>query len=155
MTDDQLMSGIWEAVARLLLPAFEKHGADDVIRSWGVGLGKSPVEVLKVREEFRDSVLATARAWRAPVRAAAAEVAAAVSQPVASEGPGAGERATGLMEWLGKEFEWAALSSEDSVVALRAAGQLRSVVDAVRWYGFGAQVDKLLRAHGVDPAAVS
>ena len=153
MNDDQLMSGLWEVVDRLL-GAVEKYGAEAVVRGW-VASGDTPsLHVVMAREEFRASVLRLVRAWRdaPPV----VEVPASVPvRGAATGGPSVTDKRDGLLRWLRDEFAWSDLRSEDSYTALRAASQLRNGLDALRTYGGAAEAAEVLRQHGMSPAEVS
>ena len=153
MTNAQLMAGIWEAVAQLLRRVGNDDG-EDMVRGWTVEGGPGEFEVRRARDLFEASVLATVRAWAAG-ESAAPEATGPASVPVEATGASGEAQAAGLLRWLGQDFVWGDLTSANSTVALRAAEVLRSVADAVRGCGYGRQMDELLRAHGVDPAAVS
>lgn len=157
MTTDQLMQGIWEAVAQLG-PVLTQHGTAGVVRSYAVGSGNAPLEVVTARANFEASVLDTVRMYLETIAQPIRPAAGPVSEPVleaAPLSPPAAERRAELLAWLESEFPWAELREADTYVALRAASLLRNTVDAIRAYGGAEEVAALLRAKGLQPEQVS
>lgn len=151
MTDQQLLHGVWEAVAQLMRRVGNDDG-EDLVRGWTIEGGPGEFEVRRARDLFEASVLATARAW---ATGAPPVVAGPASEPVFDVEPmtpAADVRRAEILRWLDAEFPWADLRSGDSTVALRAALLLRNEVDAARVYGGAAEVAEVLRSHGIDAA---